>query len=459
MMPGWWDQNKESLEALAQTATRMVNPQFDNQLALMQNIRQNPANIQTVVDTAYLNPQMFAQMYGERGLQQIQQMARPSSTATIENTSRDIMAKPIDQVGTTVAERGALAAANVPSPERLKIEKTSARAGEVNLEETLRNITRTRDLQALTDPVELNLARNILTAVEANPILANIDVAGLVAKQMNGTMTPQDMKSLEALLADENMQRYYYSHLGIATNREQAENADKRQDARLAAQLNLTQQQIDRGALDDARALIQRANAAGLPLTMTDAVNYLTPGKDNLVTAAGRTAVERLGQIDLTAGRLKMFQSFVDDFANVAKNPNKEVRTNGLTAITATLSSLMGGAPVEIMSADPEGNWWSSDTAFRLYGRKLNGSEIQALIRDPNQIPVFEQKALAEKTDSPVVIQRNITQITNDMINGENNGIFASQPEMKAQLQNMLNVWQNRLAQIQAAQNTPRRTR
>jgi hypothetical protein len=457
MMPGWWDQNKEALESLAQTTTRMINPQFDNQLALMQNIRQNPANIQTVVDTAYLNPQIFAQMYGERGLQQIQQMAQPSAAGRIEQTKRDIFDQPIANQPNTVGVRAAQESLGVPSAAKLRVEETQAATLETNLAETLRNIGRTKDLQAFTDPIELNNARNILAAQQQNPLLANIDVAGLVAKQMDGTMTDQDRQALIALTANPEMERYYYSHLSIATNREQAEFMDDRQQARFQQQFNLSKEQMDRGMYKDARELVQRANANGIPITLSDAVNYLTPGRDEQVTAMGRRAVEQLGAIDQLAGRLRTFQQFADDFARDSKLPNAEAKRGAMTAHAATLSSLMNDAPIEIMTADPDEGLWGKRTAFRLYGRPLTGAEVQGLIRDPNRVPVFEQQALADKTDSPFVVQNKIQQITNDMVMAEANGIFAANPQMKAQLQAMLDVWQNRLSKIQAAQNPPTR--
>jgi hypothetical protein len=411
MMPGWWDQNKEALESLAQTATRIANPQFDNQLALMQNIRQNPANLQTVVDTAYLNPQMFSQMYGERGLQQISQMGQPSSAGRIEQTSRQIFDQPIATQPNTVGVRAAQEKLGVPSAARLRTEETQAATLETNLAETLRNIGRTRDLQKFTDPIELNNARNILAAQQQNPLLANIDVAGLVAKQMDGTMSDQDRQALIALTANPEMEKYYYAHLGIATNREQAEFADDRQEARFQQQFRLTKEQMDRGLFSDARELVQKANANGIPITLADAVNYLTPGREDSLTAVGRRAVEQLGAIDRTAGRLRAFQSFIDDFSVASKTPNAEAKRTSMTALAGTLSGLMGDAPIEIMSADPDDGLFGKRTSFRLYGRPLTGAELQQLIRDPSRVPVFQVQAEADKTDSPFVVQRKIQDV------------------------------------------------
>lgn len=392
MMPGWWDQNKESLEQLAQTATRMVNPQFDAQQALMQSIRTNPQNMQVAIDTASLNPDMFAQMFGPRMLQQVSRMGTPSTNARIEQTGREIGGMAPESVPNTVLAQAAAGKMGAQRPGEVKREGLVIAGEEQRQNIAQYNFTREQLDNSMADPIRRNMLMNTRRAIEENPQAGLIDPERLALDTINGRFrtSPEEsarharmLTSLAATAPD--VYKMYQYFLGEFADQVKQSEQWRREDARINLQIGREDNAERRAAMQWAR---QQTARTGLPIEKL--FNYAMLEDEPEVAAffvGDEAAEQQRTRIRAMGGLAETISKYVK-----AKGSARQL----LKTPTELAMSELVGRPVTIEKISE--NWISSSTEFTVDGVKVNGEQLHEMMSNPQEYR--ELQDLATRAES-----------------------------------------------------------
>lgn len=375
MMPGWFDESKESLQSLAQTAMRSFNPLFDNQMALSQFMRQNPANQQQMVDMASLNPELIKNMFGEKALANLQLLGNPSSAATVEGVTRSILSKPLSEVPGTVAGEAATKALGLGTSSERKTEKLQqdATSQQTNYYSILTDQTKFEN--AMKNP-SIKARYDALNAmIESSPDMAGLDPLGLAMEFRRGTVRPGFGKLIDGL-ANVNPTAYkaFLDYVGILGEAEDKEFSKAQADRAYERAKKDTDDILMRQILDDARSM---AREGALPFD--EVVNYLT----------GKPTSSRVVQdfLDAKQGMAERRARFIElgkvgtAFASYAKSTEAQKSELAIN-LSAQLSALVG-APVSIERIS--GDWWKKESQFTVGDMKMNGTQFQQLLYNPEQ--------------------------------------------------------------------------
>ena len=412
MMPGWWDQNGEALQSLAQTMTRIANPHFDNQLALSQSIRQNPENLQKAVDASYLNPDMFAQTYGPRMLQQLASQGRASSTAQIEDTSRNILANPVAQDSGTVGEDAARSKMGVGTARQVKREDLGNTFLSEGIDNTRYNALRDRDINALKDPIDRARLQEILAAESTIPELRDIDLLGLATRSLEGKWTEADNKSYLGLVNYRpELEKVFENIMALLRQERGIEAQGNRQDRSLAAAEGRASDAQDNTITRAAIELTRKYPS----VTMTDARAYFSEGPESTkISAPARAILQREEASKQTFAKTQAFAKAVSDFDRIASKADPESREAEMAGVMGSLSAVLG-FNISLESHKPEGNWFSTENRFRITDQDgtslpVTAQDISELITNPEVAGQLFMRATYSKM-TPQQLQAVMTEL------------------------------------------------
>lgn len=379
MMPGWWDQNKEALESLAQTTTRIMNPNFDAQVALMNSIRQDPANMQAAVNASAMNPQMFTQMFGERMAQRLNQTGTPDFATQTEIRARESANVDPSTLAPTVL--------NEAMGRKTGVEVgTQRRQSEATLAATTQNIARTADIiwrEGLNDRALEARAAEVDRAIAENPQIGLVNPRGL-AQELFDAKDPNEPtlnRRIEAL-ATTNEAAYEifkesYRVLNQADYQRQAYvyNEAGRNDT-MEAQLRAA-----------ARSLARELNGE---VSVEDAYRYLALDPNKPPSLVAQRALQDNQLAKERTQRLAQVSTVLTRFADLAKMKNKN------TPDAERLRDMVGGQLTAILdiplSIETTGNvLMGRDTRFvTADGRVIDGTLLGQMISDPVVANVFK---------------------------------------------------------------------
>jgi hypothetical protein len=451
MMPGWWDQNKEALESLAQTATRVQNPYFDSQLALMQNVRQNPANMQAAIDANFLNPEAFSQMFGPRAVQNFAAMGSPSSKASVERTARGIVDSPISAVPATVGARAAQRELGAPTAAAERIETATARRVETQADSDIYTFDRLKDINELQDPILFQRLQRIRTTLEENPGLANTNIFKLAEDAYNGRTGPNFNEEFEAIVAaSPNAAKLFDEAMGALRQADRDNAQDRRAMARIEAQFGREDNILERQLRVKAAELREKYPS----ITLEDAYNFYKGGEDTM-SAPARRVIQQDQELQLAAARRREIGIIAGEFTRAATQRNRDERQLIQSGISGQLSSLLG-IPIEIaeIRLDGEG-FFDKKNRFTIGGTMpITAEEIMQAIDNPAY-------------GKTLTFKYNASQMDYDTASKNLQGLLALEPAQQAIYQLEIGILRQRIADIAATSNpttaptraTPRATR
>lgn len=397
MMPGWWDQSGESVQNLLTTLTRAANPNFDNQLALAQFMRQNPANAQAVVDFAAMNPDAVARQYGQTTLGALSNMGRPSVGAQIEmEAQRQLGGETVEGGTPTVLGEAARRRLEVPTVTERRREALTLTGLQQDIDVGAYNFDQKRFEDSLKNPELRRQYETTAAALQAFPESALLNPISLAERQVKGEFANDARFGQQlAAFAAANPEAFevYKQHVQNLN----AMARDNEVDRRLTIRLNNEAQRAERSELSRARQWAAQQSAK-TSLNVPDLIKWYM-GESVPLVDAWYARDEAAQQARATAAALGKIN---DDLVNAAKMKNTNERALALRGVGAALSTLVG-EPVDIKKVSQ--NVFSSANQFVLSdGTVLTGDDLYRMIDNPEGFRADrERKATIEAMTLPQV--------------------------------------------------------
>lgn len=383
MMPGWWDQIAPSVQSLGQTVLRATNPHFDNQVAALEFMRQNPANQQAMIDAAATNPQMIQQMLGQRMFQDIIGRGSPSFAAQTEIASRELASKPAGQVADTFVNRAAAARANVRTNEQLAEDVQRVRYYSMN------NARTELENRALFPKLESQVREydRIRTAIP-NP--GNINPEALAERYFNNISNPntsqEDRQSVDdeysAMIgANPDLERVFWGAVGILQGMQDAREAEGRQ-------IRVERRQREREGVDNERWARQKAAELRIQhpeIPEEEAFRFILADPARPATGLAVRVLSRDAQFQQAQQRQARYTRFLTGLTGYARldNKNSDAGLAAKSALDVDLSAFLG-VPISIKSVDDPETWLSNKSVFVLgNGEEISGEWVQRMINNP----------------------------------------------------------------------------
>jgi hypothetical protein len=378
-MPGWWDQNKEALQSLAQTATRVANPYLDAQQALMQSIQQNPQNMQMAVNTAAMNPDLFSQMFGPKMTERLSTMGRPDFDTQSEIRARELATENPDNIAPTLLNESVARARGV----EVGTQRQQSRA---TLEATTANTERVKKItwrEALADRALGAQAAAVDKAItQFGDEALILDPRGLAQRYYESEdKNDPEMNARITALASVRPEIYelFVQSLGVL-------NQADRQEAQFEFQGGREDDILERQIQAAARDLRTEIPA----ISIREAYRYYKMDPDEPPSENTMRLVQASKQAEQRVQRMKELSAVMVNFRSLAsmKNRNSAEAVQLRGATSAALSSILGGLPVEIEKESPM--FGSAESRFMVDGREVNGVLLGQMINDPRVLFVVQ---------------------------------------------------------------------
>ena len=385
MLPGFWDENKEAIQSLAQTITRSINPHFDNQLALTQSIRQNPENLQGIIDMSALNPEMFAQTFGPRMLQQLASMGNPSSQATIEKGARKALTDetPIADVAPTVMSDAVATATGSRTATDLAKGEAEIERIETSTQETIGEMTQRNFVRQLENPVLKFQWDQINKDIEMNPEIAQVRPQELAKQYLAGQLNNDEFAGQLQALEKINRPAYdaFWKSVEILNQAARDEEVDKRIQKRM---------DLDFGRTND--IALREARRAAWKTFRELGVGY----EDMVKHYMGETVpivelrMKDNAEVQARADRIRLMRELDAQTRTFiqAKGDGKGIAKTGLEVM---MNQIVQGIVIE----DVKDGWFSKRSAYTYNGEKVNGDQLAEIFNDPTE---WKKKQELEKS-------------------------------------------------------------
>lgn len=380
-LTGWWDEIEGDVEKIAQTVARVVDPKFDNKLALGQMLREDPTKQQALVDMESINPGILDSLYGSKLAEQIKNSGTASTAARAETAGRNIAGKKAkDIVNPTVSESAALSKQGVKTALDIKQQETGIDAQEQQTDYYKYVFDQLKWNDALKNPLIKAEYDQIQKDRELYPTMALNDPFEMAKDFLEGNMDGQKLRELKRV-SPEGYEMFNTAVRLLGENARQ-DRMDDRADRRLQAQMDNQDDILKRQVLASARSLAREAGLGGPHFN--DLVNYLSgePVSDPAIQEYFDNEQRVQRQKQILADIVKL-QPLAEEYLN-ANGREREIRKQALEAGLRTVF----GAPIIVREVDK--GWFSKESKYLLPdGREVNGDELFRLANDPER---FQQQ-------------------------------------------------------------------
>jgi len=387
-LPGWFDQNKEAIQNIVGTVARVVDPTIENRM-MLQQMMQNPQNVQQLVDIASLNPQLIQNLYGAQNLSRIQGMGTPSATAQVEAASRDILRT--GQVPETPVGEAAAAAMRFRTPAQKRREELEIKSAEQQLDYYGFRLGQDRLEAAAKNPALQAQMRTIDAALAANPEAASYDPRGLAQEYFSGTGDRTALMSkINAMAAANPVAAELFS------------------DSLRTISQNDLQNRVDARALQREREAAARSdNVLDRQLRM-EAIDLATKFgadiNDALKFVRGEAGGEVVGTLirnsledQQRVTRLRQLSALTGQLTQYAKAKGSEKPTI-LAGINTSLQEFVPG--ISLVSGT---DFFDKKTKYMFNGQEINGEQFSQILSNP-------QAAMAQMQESAAVNAMTLEQ-------------------------------------------------
>lgn len=393
MMPGPWDQVKDSVQSLGLTVARSLDPHFDAKIALNQFINQNPTNMTGMIDLAKLNPEMINRMYGSETLQALQGMGSMSSAGMVEGAFRNIANQNPSQVAPTVVNEAAAASRNVANPRGVRAENQGARAADQQfdyyslIQDNLRNKSALENLQYRTQ------YENLQSALAANPDAALLNPGRFAEEYFNrpeGFDEAAFQRKFDtAATMSPNFAHLFDASLGLLAQQKSQENADRRQDRADERADEVTNREFRRWAADtNVKTGLDYDNLLDL------IVGNDTPGSRVVRTQLARR--EGVAQSMERVQALSRISTAAENFEQATGSAKESLRT-----VLAQQMSELYGIPLTVIEVGRgPGGLFDKKSKFKMGDIEITGEDLMTLANDPENGKI--QIMLRSMTDKEV---------------------------------------------------------
>ncbi len=355
---GTWDEIGESVKSLAQTITRSIDPHFDNKLALSQMLREDPTKQQALLDLDLNNPGLLEGLYGKDVTNKLRGMGGASAAAKVEKTKRNLVDKPVGEVGDTVGEEAALAEMGVDNALKRNIKNAELDATRQQTDYYSSKLFQDNYIFELTKGKYAEQYKADQQARAMYPDLAMLDPYQMAMRHFQGTL---DVNELHALAdkSKEGTEMFWRAYNTLV----QTAQDDKQIKAR---QNEIRQQNAreDNKELRAAKEFAAKFITRGLPFQ--DLVNYYMTGEtSNPMLTKIFERDETMRNAAAVGKNLKAVQDFMKEFKNAEPSNRPAIQTQLEGALYTVFN-----APVKIVKTGNDDTWapWDKSYKYQLDG-------------------------------------------------------------------------------------------